>query len=358
EGAAPEAGAEEMTVAPGSYLIFLTQPFRADVQALFERQRYPDRRTTPGGDAERPYDVAGWTLPLQMGLESYAVKTIREPVPPRRFVPVRDENEVRRALNLRPRVHPDRSPVAPPFRQTARLAIYRGWTDSRDEGWTRYVFDSFNVRYDSLRDREVRRGDLRAKYDVIVLPSQSEREMAAGIAANSAPAEYTGGMTEAGVANLRQFVEAGGTLICFDEATELAINRFALPLRNDLAALKPAEFYCPGSILRLDVETTHPLARGLGADVNAYFIHSRAFAVLDDARARVVARYADRDLLQSGWLLGAEHLRGKPALIEAPLGQGRVILFGFRPQHRGQTWATYPFIFNAVEGDFGRDKVL
>ena len=219
-----------------------------------------------------------------------------------------------------------------------------------DEGWTRWLFDTFNVPYTSLRDADVRAGGLHAKYDVIVLPSMRTREIVEGRAAGTAPPELTGGLTEAGVENLRRFVEDGGTLVCWDESTDFAIKRFGLPVKNVLEGLRPADFYCPGSVLRLEVDTAHPLARGLAHLTDAYFVNSAAFEVTDTERAQVVARYAERkeEVLRSGWLLGAQYLAGRAALVEAGLGRGRVILFGFRPQHRGQTWGTFPFIFNAI----------
>jgi hypothetical protein len=348
----------------GSYLVFLRQPYRADVQALFERQIYPDR-LGGGGTPERPYDVAGWTLPMQMGVEAYPVASIREAESERRLTPVRDELGVRRDLGLmanaakmewadRARslaVVKEVSPILNPVRQPVRLALYKSWTGSMDEGWTRWLFDTFNVPYTSLRDADVRAGSLRAKYDVIVLPSMRMREIVEGRARDSAPAEFTGGITEAGVEHLRRFVEEGGTLVCWDDSTELPIKRFGIPVRNALEGLKSSEFYCPGSVLRVEVDTTHPLARGYASRADVYFVDSVAFAVDDSSKARVVARYASRkeEVLRSGWLLGADKLAGRAALVEATLGRGRVVLFGFRPQHRGQTWGTFPFIFNAVE---------
>jgi hypothetical protein len=332
----------------GSYIVFLAQPQRPNVRALFEPQVYPDRITATG-EAERPYDVAGWTLPMQMGLETFAVTVIQEPVNARRMTLIHDEAEVRRALGLAER-RGTSSPVANPLKHPVRLAVYQGWTDNMDEGWTRFVFDTFNVPYESLRDTDVRRGNLRAKYDVIILPSERARDIVEGNKPGSYPQELTGGITEAGVENLRRFVEEGGTLICFDASTELAIKHFNLPLRNVLEGLKSSVFYCPGSILGLEVDTTHPVARGLPHDANAYFINSSAFEVTDPQRVRVIARYASDNLLRSGWLLGEERLKGKVALAEVSLGRGRVILFGFRPQHRGQTWGTFPFIFNSISG--------
>ncbi|HVG28461.1 MAG TPA: M14 metallopeptidase family protein, partial [Pyrinomonadaceae bacterium] len=208
----------------GSYFVPLAQPYRSNVLALFEPQVYPDRRTA-GGAAERPYDVAGWTLPMQMGVETKLVRAVVEPASQRRMTLIRDEADVRRDLGLTLRTGAA-SPVANPLgRSTARLALYKSWTGSMDEGWTRYVFDTFNVKYDTLRDRDVRAGGLRAKFDVIVMPSMRMREIVEGRSKETAPAEFAGGITEAGVEALRRFVEEGGTLVCFDAASELAIKR-------------------------------------------------------------------------------------------------------------------------------------
>jgi hypothetical protein len=345
------AAAAEQDVPLGSYLVFLSQPFRANVQALFEVQEYPDRRTA-GGEAERPYDVAGWTVPMQMGLETARVFHIREGASERRLTLVRDEAEVRRDLGLPPKpTSPNASSPAAAARRP-RIGLYRSWTGSMDEGWTRYVFDTFGVAYTALRDAEVRGGSLRARYDVIVLPSMRTREIVEGRARNTAPAELTGGLTEAGVENLRRFVDEGGTLVAWDNSTEFVIDRFRLPIRNALAGLKSSEFYCPGSILRAEVDASHPLARGMQREADVYFVNSAAFEVTDPARVRIVARYAEKPeaVLRSGWLLGAKYLAGKAALVEVPQGRGRIILFGFRPQHRAQTWGTFPFVFNAVGG--------
>src|SRR5207253_3342090 len=140
------------------------------------------------------------------------------------------------------------------------VALYKSWTASMDEGWTRWLFDTFNVPYRSLVDEEVRRGQLRARYDVIILPSMRMKEIVEGNAAGTYPREFAGGIGDAGVENFRKFVEEGGTLICFDASTELAIKRFNLPVRNVLEGVKSSDFYCPGSILRATVDTSNPIA--------------------------------------------------------------------------------------------------
>lgn len=329
----------------GSYIIFLAQPQRSNVLALFEPQIYPNRLNALG-EAERPYDLTGWTLPMQMGLEAPAVTVIQNTAPEQRPTLIKDENEVRKDLALTLR-QGDSSPIPNPIKQPARIGIYKSWTGNIDEGWTRYVFDTFNVPYKSLLDADVRNGALSSSYDVIVLPSQRAKDIVEGNAPGTYPTGYTGGISGVGTENLKQFVEDGGTLICFDASCEFAIKQFHLPLRNVLENLKSSDFYCPGSVLSLEVDKSEALARGMAPQTDAYFINSSAFET-SDPKVRIVARYAKQNALRSGWLLGEEQIRGRIALAEVRLGKGRVVLFGFRPQHRGQTWGTFPFIWNAI----------
>jgi zinc carboxypeptidase len=339
-GIVPSPGPPEIPL--GSYIIFLNQPYRRNVLALFEPQVYPNR-ITPTGEAERPYDVAGWTLPMQMGIESLAVISIREGIAERKLTLIKSENEVRRDFGL-PLSTNDKSPIANPIKAGLRVGIYQGARGNMDEGWTRYVFDTFNVPYESLRDAALRDNDLRKRFDVIVLPSERRRTDADA----SDDEAGSGGLTSGGLESLRSFVEKGGTLICFDGSCGPAIKQFKLPLRNVLEGLRSSEFYCPGSILRLEVDTSHPVAHAIPKDVDAYFINSSAFEATDREQVRVIARYAREQVLRSGWLLGEDRLKDRIALAEVSLGKGRVILFGFRPQHRGQTWGTFPFIWNAI----------
>ena len=335
-----------MEVPLGSYIVFLNQPQRSNVVALFAPQIYPNR-LTPQGEAERPYDVAGWTLPLQMGLDAPAVTAIKETPSERKLTLLKDGNQVRADLALALRKG-DESPIKNPVRHPVRIGIYKPSLSNMDEGWTRFIFDTFNVPYTSVRDTDVRQGGLNSKFDVLLLPSQASTQIVAGNAAGTLPAEFTGGITEAGVNHLKEFVNQGGMLVCFDNACDLAIKQLNLPLRNVLDGVRSSEFYCPGSILALDVDNKHPIAANLPPNMPAYFINSSAFAVTADANVRVIARYAKENVLRSGWLLGEEKLRGQVALAEVSVGKGRVVLFGFRPQHRGQAWGTLPFIWNAL----------
>ncbi len=333
-------------VPAGSYIVFLTQPQRYNVEALFEPQIYPNRLTALG-EAERPYDVAGWTLPLQMGVDAPAVVAIKELAGERKLTLLKDANEVRADLALALKKG-DESPIKNPLKQPVRVGIYKGSMGNMDEGWTRFVFDTFNVPYTSIRDVDMRQGALNAKFDAMIFASQTATQIMNGNAAGTLPTEYTGGISEAGVKNLKEFVNNGGMLICFDNACDLAIKEFNLPLRNSLEGVRSSEFYCPGSVVALDVDNKHPIATLLPNSLPAYFINSSAFTAAADAKVRVIARYAKENVLLSGWLLGEDRLRGQIALAEVNVGKGRVVLFGFRPQHRGQSWATLPLIWNAL----------
>ena len=315
--------------AAGDYVIPLRQPYAAFAKTLLERQRYPDLREYPGGPPKPPYDVTAHTLPLLMDV---VVAEVRDsiPVPLSAPVPI--------------------PPFTPRFAGTAgRVGLYRSYTASMDEGWTRWLFDTWGVPYTSLVDSVVRAGDLRRRLDVIVMPALSGRAIEQGLPSQY-PAPYAGGLGQAGVAALRVFVEAGGTLVTFNESSRWAVEAFRLPVRDDSGALDDRTFYAPGSIFRLDLDAAHPLARNAPARTIAWFEEGPLFAVTDSARARVVGRFArePENVLLSGWVLGPEHAAGRPALIEVPVGRGRVILFGFRPQYRGHTIATFPLLFNAL----------
>nr|MBA3247680.1 peptidase M14 [Pyrinomonadaceae bacterium] len=186
----------------------------------------------------------------------------------------------------------------------------------------------------------------------IIIPDHSPRAILEGYRPGSMPEELTGGLGEAGVTALREFVEAGGTLVCLNKASDFAIEQLKLPVRDITEGLKQTEFYVPGSILRTEIDTTHPLAKGMPRESIAWAEDSPVFEVSDPqeaARVRVVARYPmNADPLLSGWLLGGDKIKGKAALVEVSLGKGRVVLFGFRPQYRAQSLATYTLLFNAI----------
>jgi len=321
-------------MANGSYVIVLRQPAAAFAKTLLEPQHYPDRRLYPGGPPERPYDVTAHTLPLLLGLTALPVNdTLRVP--------------------LSAPVAPPRATMGYPGFGTGapRIGLYRSYVASMDEGWTRWVFDTWKVPYVSVVDSIFRSGRLKDKLDVLVIPDESPREIAEGLPQRRYPAPYPGGLGPDGIQALRQFVADGGTLVALNDASRFAIQALLLPVRNVLEGLPDEDFYAPGSIFRVQLDQTHPITHDRPAETAIWFEGGPAFDVLDSAQVRVVARYPDdpTDVLLSGWVRHPERLAGRAALVDVRVGSGHVILFGFRPQYRGQSLATYPLLFNSLQ---------
>ena len=244
-----------------------------------------------------------------------------------------------------------------------RTALYQAWGGNMDEGWTRWILEQFNFAYTTLRDREIRAGDLHERFDVIILPDATYESMLRGLASDTMPDEYTGGMTIAGVASLYEFVVHGGTLVALDTAAELPLAAFNIPIRDVTEGQSDSEFYIPGTLLRLQVDNTHPVAFGMPVEATAFFARSPAFTVgrppSRTERAmgithegpdtiETVATYPSSDLLKSGWLMGESVIAGRAAVLDAAVGEGRVILLGFRTQHRAQPHGTFKLLFNSI----------
>lgn len=168
------------------------------------------------------------------------------------------------------------------------------------------------------------------------------------------PAEVAGGLGAAGVDALKKFIEDGGTLITLNEASQFAIDKLGVPVKNVLEGVPPKDFYCPGSILKIKLDTTSPITRGApllesSRDESITWVEGSLAFEPTSADARVVARFADaNEVLLSGWLLGGDKLANKGAIVEVKRGKGRIVMFAFRPQYRGQSIATLPFLFNAI----------
>ena len=402
----------------GSFVISMQQPSSGFARSVLERQKYPDLRQYPGGPPQRPYDVTAHTLPLLLNVDVQAVAapftadlvmTTDTAVAKggmsgqgTHFAFGHRNSELIAAYRLMKagvavswatesftslgKTYPagtllipsaTRARALPTFEvlgvqaegvrvkstpklltlKTPRIGLYQSYVASMDEGWTRFIFDkSLGFDYATLHDRDVRAGNLRAKFDAIVLPDASARQMIEGHHKGEMADEFAGGLGTEGVAALKAFAESGGTLIAFNNATEL-LTQMGAPVKNVLAGIgarrggggargpESAQFYCPGAILDAKVDQTHLLAAGLDARSMVWFEFSPAFEVLG---GKSVLSYDSDNALLSGWLLGGAMLNGKSALVEVPMGQGKAVLFGFRPQYRAQSWATYIPMMNAL----------
>lgn len=225
-----------------------------------------------------------------------------------------------------------------------RIGLYRSYMPNADEGWSRWVFDQFGFVYTSLANRDIQAGDLYKHFDVIVFPDATAESMEHGYRLGAMPEEYTSGLEERGAAALREFSSAGGTLIFLNRATEYATVHLGIAARNVVRSISPSEFYSPGSLLNVRLDSHHPLTLGLPAEIAIWSEHSPAWTT----DAAVPARYPDDHLLASGWLLGEKYLARQAALVDARSGAGHVLLFGMRPQYRGQSYQAFKLLFNAL----------
>jgi len=392
----------------GSLVVPMGQPFRAHAKDLLEPQQY-----TPVGDRP-PYDVAGWTLPFTMNVRADVVnapftanlvqvdsvtptpgridghaggggsgggdvfvlrnrtnaesRAIAELLSAGQSVTVAGDSLIVRGPKARAilaeqaarhgfTVTATRTTAAVDRSVTRqrlpRIGLYQPWVANVDEGWTRWLFEQYGISYTTLHDSDLRRGGLRQRFDVIVLPDAESGSMIRGLDSTRIPVQYSGGMGESGANAVSDFVRGGGTLVCLDRSSNFAITRLNLPVANVLggeaSGPQVLRFYAPGSIFGVllgGVERgASPVTLGVPDSLDIYFENSAAFTV--SAPARALATYPAAPL-RSGYARYQERLEGKAALVEAPVGSGRVILFGFRPQFRGQTHGTFKLLFNAV----------
>jgi hypothetical protein len=242
-----------------------------------------------------------------------------------------------------------RQPIA--FR-APRIGMYQPWTGGNmDEGWTRWVLEQYGFTNTPIHNADIRAGKLRQKFDAIILADQEPRSIIDGYDAPAIRPEYRGGISQAGVDNLKQFVADGGTLIAMGNACDLAIEQLPIPVRDIKKGLTRDQHFAPGAILRLEVDTQNANGYGVAADTFGFYINSPFFALTEgfnSQRTSVVARYPNTNVIASGWLKGEELMAGRAAVVSIDMNPGTVVLFGLRPQHRAQTHATFPLLFNAL----------
>jgi len=356
----------------GVKTVTIKSPFRADLIAIKEAE-YPEGKVS--GRASYAYvfshaDNNSFIAVNRLLNKGYQVYWVKEPIKiaDRSFergammVPVKGGihsviNSIAKELHLNTYAVNKKLSGEGYRLKPLKLGLYQPWTANMDEGWTRWLLEQFEFPYKNIHNAEMRTGNLKDRYDVIIIPDDSpqqiitgRRDERPGRPYTPLPPPYEGGIGNEGVANLKSFVEAGGTLITFDSASELPIESFGLPVKNVLKEVPRDEFFCPGSLLEVEVDNTHPLAFGMGKKATACFVNSPAFSLLPtfDHKAMVVVKYPAKNPLLSGWILGEEKLFNRAALIEVETGKGRIILIGFRCQNRAQPHGTFKLLFNSL----------
>lgn len=412
----------------GSWVVLMDQPFSGLAKELFEVQHYP--QAILDGSAKPvtlPYDVTGWTLPMQMGVR---VDAITDPVsedqqsaldlvskieplsasvegvgptfilshkPDASFMAVNDilagggsvafaRDEVQTAegpetgafvitgigranlLSIAQKysvgaVSTTRTPQTIPIRK-ARVGLYRPWAPSIDEGWTRWILEKYGFAPESLYNAGVKAGNLRARFDTIILPDMSKTQLTDGYKPGLVPSEYAGGIDTGGVDALRQFVQQGGTLIAFNQTSAAVIDLLGLPVANILADVKSDQFFCSGALLRIQLKDgSRPSLYGLPADPVVMFERGPAFAPKQGFTGAILAAYRQgTNPLESGVLLHPEKIEGQAAAVEVANGKGHIFLYGFKPQWRAQSHGAYKFFMNSLyrydEPPFAEMKIV
>jgi hypothetical protein len=407
--------ANDISYPAGSWVIPMDQPFAGLAKEMFERQKYPEGLQMGTGKAvDLPYDVTGWTLPLQMGISLDTVSdpltsgqrglmekidTVKMPAvevagkggilivshkPNASFQLVNaalqqggsvamakdvletPEGKERGAFviqglgrsaidDLTKQYSIGATTVASapehlmPIKK-ARIGLYRPWDASIDEGWTRWVLETYGFGPKSIYNADMRAAGLHNRYDAIVLPDMSMDRLMEGFHIGIVPGQYEGGIGSDGIDNLREFVRDGGTLVAFNQTASNLIPLMSLPVKNAIAGFSSDKFFCSGALLRVEQENTEvPANYGVPEAPVVMFQRGPVFEPQPGFDGAVLARYPkETNPLESGLLLHPEAIEGKAAAVELAYGKGHILLYGFKPQFRGQAHGTYRYLFNAL----------
>ena len=238
-----------------------------------------------------------------------------------------------------------------------RLAAFHGWTDNMNDGWNRLVFLGHEFPFERITNPDVKQGNLNERFDVICIPDMRARSIIEGRTSRSDseeedqreayPEEYSGGIGEEGIKNLRKFVNAGGTLIVINNAVEFVIDHFNVGVQK--VQLNPDEFVCSGSILAGRAFSDVPAGFSFADDPTVnIFLRNGPVINVTNRSARVIARYAKKGVELSGLLRGEKYIANKVAAVEVPFGKGKIDMFAFSLVALYQSQNDFPMLFNSI----------
>ncbi|MEE4287254.1 MAG: M14 family zinc carboxypeptidase [Mariniphaga sp.] len=418
----------------GDVIVPLSQPYRAFIKEVLEKQKFPARYYSEGGELIQPYDITSWSLPLHKGVIAVEINTpfpelatklnpVKIPFSLKTevkensgwalfssmnnesykaaFIALGEKLDVERtseAFSLNGKIYPAGSFLVPvnekfsevnkkisvspvflnekPKAETVTLklpkvGVVETWQHDMDGGWTRYLFDQYQIPYIVLRPENLQTANLQRDFDVLIFTDKSKSifmtgksERAGKAVPSNYPPEYAKGMEKKGFDNLMKFVNNGGKIMAWGPATELFLGtisigekddenkeEFMLPVSDIGKNLSSQGLYVPGSLLRLNFRNDHPLAWGMPEECGVFHRGTPVFRTsipgLDMDR-RVVAAFPEDEILMSGFAQKEELLKREAALIWVKKGKGQIILSSFNPQFRASTPVTFKLLFNAV----------
>ncbi|MCH7400919.1 M14 metallopeptidase family protein [Belliella kenyensis] len=406
----------------GSYIVKTAQAFRPHILDMFEPQDHPNDFMYPGGPPVRPYDAAGWTLAFSMGIEFDRVLDGFEgpfqalpygeilPMPTQQlpsgsgyivdgrvnnaFIVVNDllkaGVEVLRITDGEPgipagsfyvgakgkeilnkgakdlgiSVRAGSKPKATKKVSPSKIALFDYYGGSMPSGWVRWMLEQYNFPFQVVYPQEIDKGNLKAKYDVILFIGPGTPSLGSSMTRNQmedqdVPEEYQsliGSLTaEKSIPELKKFIEQGGKVVAVGAATSLAYH-LELPVRNALVELNSEgkerplpgdKYYIPGSILKANIATDHPLNLGMNETANLTFNNSPVFKFEDEAKdISPLAWFDESSPLVSGWAWGEAYLKNGIVAFEANLGKGKLIAYGPEITFRAQSHGTFKMLFN------------
>ena len=425
----------------GSYVVKTAQAFRPHVMDMFQPQDHPNDFRYPGGPPIPPYDVTGWTLAMQMGVQFDRVMddfngpfqkmamtaaepapgTISGPASPAGYLISHKVNNsfklMNRLLKANAEVYwlksaslvngqdlgtgtiwvPASSAALPVIQAGAkqlginiyaqsqapkgeayklkpiRIGLYDQYGGLMPAGWTRWIFDQYEFPYEIVYPKMLDAGDLRAKFDVIVLTDGAYRRAGTGGRGGGAgfanripddvPQEYQASLgrisDEKTVPQIKKFVESGGSVVTVGSSSTMG-ELLGMPVTNYLTEKGPdgkdrplaaEKFYIPGALLKAKIDNTNPIAFGMPTEVEVMYDNNPLFKLQPDAsqkHAMSVGWFSGSEPLSSGWAWGQQYLNGATAIAEARVGEGTVALLGPEVTFRGQPHGTYKLLFNGI----------
>jgi len=412
-------------IAKGSIVVPLAQPFRSFIKEVMEKQKYPVRHYTPGGEVMKPYDIASWSLPLHRGVACYEIdslvpdlaskmKAIQKPFRLSGTVPANytaavfqaGSNESYKAVFMARSMGLDVSrnkkgdfiikrdaakksrldsiaglmEVAPVFLaaaadtpvsavKIARIALVETFMHDMDAGWTRYVFDTYHVPYKIVNPGDFEKTDFAKNFDLVIFPDNEKSILMEGKYESdgqsyptSYPPEFTKGIGKKGMTRLMDFFNQGGRILAWGGSTELftglltvragdTTREFRLPVRDISKRLAKDGLYCPGSFVSMNLVADNPVTAGMPRTTGIFFRGEPVFATSIpnfDMDRRVIGTFPEENILLSGYCEKPEILADKSVMVWLKKGKGQLLLYGFCPQFRASTQATYKLLFNPM----------
>ncbi len=252
-----------------------------------------------------------------------------------------------------------------------RIALVEFYFHDMDAGWTRFILDTYSIPYKVIRPGDFETTDFTKHFDVVLVPDEEksvlmkgkEKSRAGDYYVSSYPPQYTKGIGKKGMNRLLTFLDNGGIIVSWGRSARLFMGmqeittdkktkeEFQLPVEDISEDLKKSGLYCPGSLMKLSLLEDHPITRGMPHEIGVFFRGRPVFRTRVpnfDMDRRMIGKFAEKNILLSGYCENEEKLGNQTALVWLKKNKGQMVLFGFNPQFRASTQGTFKLLFNSI----------